>query len=87
MNVIDQLNCASHEDVQRLAFRILDGIQNEAGGKQVAASGLLFLLICQRFKADPRDALDKAQKILLDALSVGRGEQVRAIKQYLKEEL
>ena len=86
MNLIDQLNFASHEDVQRLAFNILDRIQNEPGGQQLAASGLFFLLICERFKVSPREVLYKSSSVLLDALSNGTGEQTRAMQMYLREE-
>lgn len=86
-NAIDQLNMVTAEQAQRTAFRVLDQLQDIPAGEQIAAMSLMFLLLCQRHQQNPRDVLDKGSKILLDAFTEGRGEYIRALRNYLKEEL
>lgn len=86
-NAIDQLNMVTAEQAQRTAFRILDQLQDMQPGHQVAALSLMFLLVCERHHQSPRDVLHKGSKILLDAFTEGRGEYIRALRNYLKEEL
>jgi len=87
MNLIDQINFSSTEDAQVTVFKIISAIQNDRPGQQVAAAGMLFLLLCEKYKAKPRDVLDKAAHILYNAFSEGRGEHIRATKMYLEKEL
>lgn len=87
MNILDQLNMTTVDEGQRVAFRALDVVQTEKPGPQVVGIAILFLLLCTRFKQDPRQVLDKAGRVLYDSLSIGKGEQTRAIKTYLEKEL
>lgn len=86
-NATDQLNMVTSDSAQRVAFRVLDQLQDVPAGTQLAALSLMFLLMCQRYQQNPRDVLDKGSKILLDAFTEGRGEYIRALRNYLKEEL
>lgn len=86
-NATDQLNMVNSEQAQRTAFVVLDILQDRPAGEQIAALSLMFLLLCERHHQNPRDVLDKGSKILLDAFTHGRGEYIRALRDYLKEEL
>jgi len=84
---MDQLNFCSTQEAQRVAFKIINVLQNEPEGKQVAGAALLFLLLCERFKQSPRDVLNKSARMLYDAFSEGTGEHARAMQTYLLKEL
>lgn len=85
-NTTDQLNMVTSEEGQRAAFAILDRLQESPQGVQLAALSMMFLLMCERLKQDPRDVLSKGSAVLLDAFTEGRGEYIRAIREYLKGE-
>ncbi len=87
MNALDQINSVSVEEGQRVAFRVVDVIQTEKPGHQVIGTAMLFLMLCSRFKQDPRQVLDKASHVLYDSFSEGTGEKVRALKTYMELEL
>lgn len=87
-SISDQLNFASSDATQQAAFQLLDLIQGvQPKGLQLSAVAFMFLMMCERYGQDPRDVLDKTHRQLTDSLSVGRGEYVRAIREYLKGEL
>lgn len=85
-NALDQLGFVTAAATQQVAFKALDALQGSLAGQQAAATAMLFLLVCQRYRLDPREVLWKGERVLRDALTEGRGEYVRAIKTYLKEE-
>lgn len=85
--MLDQLNMITSEKAQQVAFQVVNSLQSEKPGHQVAAVAITFLLMCERYSVDPRDILDKTKRITYDALSEGRGEYIRAIKHYVQEEL
>ena len=87
MNTIDQINSVSFTKAQEAAFAVIDALQRFNAGEQVAGSSLVFHLLCERFKQNPRDVLIKGQQVLQDTLSFGHGEHTRAIKAYLNKEL
>ena len=87
MNTIDQLNAVSSQAAQEAAFVVIDRLQSYNSGEQIAGAALVFLMLCERFKQDPREVLLKGSAVLLDTLSYGTGEQTRAIKTYLNKEL
>ena len=83
----DQLNMLTSAQAQQVAFKVINAVQSEPPGHQVAAVAITFLMMCERYKADPRDVLDKVSRIAYDAFSEGRGEYIRAIQNYIREEL
>lgn len=88
MNVIDQLNMVTADDSQRVAFALLDAMQGiQPKGLQLSGTAIMFLLMCEQSGIDPREVLNKASRILFDAFNEGRGEHVRAIQNYLRNEL
>lgn len=87
-SILDQLNFASADSSQRVAFALLDAMQGiEPKGLQLSGTALMFLLMCEKSKLDPRDVLDKASHILHRAFIEGRADHIRAIQTYLDKEL
>jgi hypothetical protein len=72
---------------QLVAFKLLEGLQNVTPGDELVGVSMLYLMLCERYKQRPRDVLDTASHILYDSLSVGKGEQTRAIKMFMNMEL
>jgi len=87
LNVLDQINSTTVVKGQIVAFKTLEGIQSETGGNQLIGVSMLFLMLCERLKQNPRDVLDKASHVLYDSLSVGTGEHTRAIKLFMNMEI
>jgi hypothetical protein len=88
MNVIDQLNMVTAQQSQQVAFALLDSMQGiQPKGLQLSGTAMMFLLMCEQSKIDPRQVLDKASRVLHDTFTEGTGGYVKAIQQYLKEEL
>ena len=85
--MLDQLNMIKSEKAQQVAFKVIDALQSEQHGHQVAAVAMVFLMMCKRYNVRPIDVLDKTGRITYDAFSEGRGEYARAIKNYMQEEL
>jgi hypothetical protein len=80
----DQLNSVSVRKAQHAAFRILDQMQDLPPAEQVAGAAMMFSLLCKHFNVDPREAHAQADRRIADAL---KDPQLRAIKQYLREDL
>ena len=87
MNTIDQLNAVSYTAAQAAAFKVIDALQNFNAGEQVAGAALVFHLLCEKYKQNPRDVMVKGHQVLQDALSFGRGEHINAVKAYLNKEI
>ena len=87
MQLNDQINSATVTEGQIIAFKVLEGLQQEKPGKVLVGVAMMFLMLCERFKVKPRDVLDVAHRVLYDSLSIGRGEHTRAIKTYMNMEL
>jgi hypothetical protein len=87
MNITDQINSTTVAKGQMVAFKMLDTLQSEQPGDQVVGAAMMFLMLCERFKQDPREVLRKSSHVLYDSLLVGRGDHTRAIKNYLNMEL
>ena len=68
-------------------FTMLDQVGYRPGaGDVVAASGIGFLLICERFGVDPREVLNTCNRIVTKAEDIDP-EYPRAIRMFLKKEL
>lgn len=83
----DSFHSAAAPATSELAFSLVDAMQGKPEGYQFAAVALLFLLMCRRFDANPGDVLSSTGRRVEDALSIGRGEHIRAIKNYINEEM
>jgi hypothetical protein len=86
MNVRDQISSTNVARGQLAAFKVLEGMQEIPPGDQLVGIAMMFLMLCERHKQDPRDVLSVGSHVLYDSLSVGKGEHTRAIKQYLRLE-
>lgn len=86
MNLIDQLNTAGEAQVSRVAFGVVDRIQDEKPGLQVQAMAVLFLLLCDMYGLDVRRVLERADRVIHDADRKYRPE-IGAIRDYIKGEL
>jgi hypothetical protein len=60
----DHLNMIHRDDVARVAFKAVDLIEREKPAAQLHASALLFLALSERLGADPREVLERAERIL-----------------------
>lgn len=89
MNALDQLNFVGTNEAALITFKIVNAIQQEKPGRQMAGVANLFLLMCERYKLDPREVLNKASRRLYDSFGedAGRGEHIRAMKAYVYGEL
>lgn len=85
MNV-DKLKSMSSQQVQTSAFKLLDRMQRLPQEEQLAAACFMFLLISKKYSLDPRQSMHWAERVFQDSLSLGRGEQARAIINYLEGE-
>ena len=83
----DKLHSISSNRAQVSAFKLLDSMQRMPTEDQASALILAFLLMCKRFDYPPREACELGERLLSDCLSKGRGEQARALINYLKGEL
>ena len=83
----DRLHSISSNKAQISAFKLLDSMQRLPTEEQASALILAFLLMCKRFDYPPREACELGERLLSDCLSKGRGEQIRALQNYMKGEL
>ena len=82
----DKLKSMSSHKVQTSAFKLLDAVQRLPQEEQLAAACFMFLLISKRYSLDPRQSMHWAERVFKDSLSLGKGEQARAIQMYLQNE-
>ena len=83
----DRLHSMGSAQAQTSAFKLLDGLQRLPKHEQVSALILSFLLICKRYDQSPREMCELGERLLADCLTEGRGEQARALINYMKGEL
>ncbi len=83
----DQLYSMTSHSIQTAAFKILDAVQRLPAHEQVGGAALMFLLIMKKYDMGPRQAMHMSEQVFQDCLTEGRGEQIRAIQNYLREEL
>jgi hypothetical protein len=87
LNPLDQINNTTVTKGQLVAFKVLEGLHGEKPGDQLVGIAMMFLMMCERFKQNPRDVLHKSSRVLYDSLSVGKGEHTRAIKTFMNMEM
>jgi hypothetical protein len=87
LNPLDQINNTTVTKGQLVAFKVLDGLHGEKPGDQLVGIAMMFLMMCERFKSDPREVLGISSRVLYDSLSVGKGEHTRAIKTFMNMEM
>lgn len=87
MNLIDQINFIDRGHASETVFKLISAMQNDNPGSQVTAAGMLFLLLCEKYQCKPRDVLDKGARVLYDSFSDSKNAHIRAVKQYIYNEL
>lgn len=87
----DVLASITPQKAAEVSFMAVDAIQGMRPEEQAAGMALLFVMLTRRFKTDPRVLLAQADRRLVDALTPDAnnkpGDVVRALRQYIKEEL
>lgn len=73
-----------HGDVAQGAFKILSALQGKAE-YMIAATGALFLLACERWQVEPRNALTAVAKMLRDARQQDGGGHYDAVRRCLED--
>lgn len=84
----ERLYSARWADVRRTAFGWLDRIQHQRlrPSAAVAGLGVTFILICDRFKLDPRRVLEVADRMIRRADDT-EPQYTRAIREYMRREM
>lgn len=80
----DRLTNVDHGAVASGVMRIVDAFQNERQEVQVASSGILFHLVCERFGLSPRETHTIVGNILNH--SAGRRKEYTAARNYMYHE-
>jgi hypothetical protein len=93
MNLKDSLAMVGKDSAARAAFRALDSLQTLPPAEQVAGAAVLLWLVAARFHIPVSELMTQTERRILDSLSEAvtgmeaPGSTVRAIKQYLQEEV
>lgn len=93
MNLRDALGMVGKDQATRAAFRALDALQNQPPAEQVAGAAVLLWLVAARFRIDIPELMTQTERRITDSLGEALigfeapGSTVRAIKQYLNEEI
>lgn len=89
--ITDALNSVSPHQAGVVAFEALTRLQIHSPADQIAGIALLYAALVKRYRVDPRSALEAADRRLADALdpTINRkpGDQVRALREYMRNEL
>lgn len=82
--VRDHLLNANHHSVAQAVMAIVDTLQHKKAETQIAASGILFLMVCERYGIEPREILNITDNIL--NRHEGRKPEYEAARLYMKHE-
>jgi len=82
----DQLSMLDPAVSALVAFRVIDAVQSDTPATQVGAISTLFLLLCEHYRVDPRDALALGDRLLMDKDHT-RTEHANALREYITREL
>lgn len=86
-NTYLQLINASADRVSEAMFTMIDRLQIFSPGEQVAAAAVLSMLMAERHGIDPVDAFRVGSQIVRASDYHTRGQQFRAARDYLKNEV
>jgi hypothetical protein len=82
-----QLANANADRVSEAMFTLIDRLQIYPPGERVAAAAVLSILMAERFEVDPVDAFHISTNIIKASDYYTRGQQFRAARDYLKNEV
>ncbi|MDO8839671.1 MAG: hypothetical protein Q7V31_12160 [Parvibaculum sp.] len=66
-------------------MQVIDGVQDYQPHEQIVALAATFLLLCERWNTDPRDALRITDRIINHA--EGKRPEFAAVRDYMEGEL
>lgn len=78
---------SDNKKVASAAFSLIDRLQYEKPGVQVAAITVLFTLMCEVFKLSPVQLKEYIDKMVWDRAGQRYLQQFAAMKQYLEEDV
>ena len=70
----------------RVGYGIIDRIQGEKPAVQIASATVVFYQMCQALGLNPREELERIERVIKDARELGFRE-VDAMVEYIKGEL
>jgi hypothetical protein len=73
-------------DLRDCSIRMMMSVQRQKPEQIVAATAVLLLLICRRYRIDVRRVLETTERVLRDAADKHPVE-IRGLKTYMNEEL
>lgn len=73
--------------VQKVCFIIIDAIQHLRKEDHVVSLAVLWLMMCERFDIKPHEVLTVADNIMKETIDQGHRQQLKALKEYMKNEL
>ena len=82
----DRLYDVTPDRLRKSALRMLHRMANRKPEDIVIGISTLFILICQRYRVEPRAVLEVAERILRD-MGDKNPPVLRGMKRYLKEDL
>ena len=82
--VVDRFTNVDAGATAKTLMGVINDIQHATPDTQLAACAVIFLLACDRFRVDPRNALEIASNLIGDR--VGDYTEFRAAKMYMKQE-
>ncbi len=83
---LDRLHRVTPHQLKTYALLSLNLLQRRRPQEIVAAIAAVFILLCRRYKVDPRGVLDTVDTMVRHA-SEEHPVEMRALKRYLREDL
>lgn len=84
----DSINLLEAKEAAQAAFGLIDILQQwEPAGVRFTSSAIVLILMCRHYGLDVCDVLNKSDRMIKDAVATKDGECIRAIEQYLKNEM
>ena len=84
---LDRLNNANRAAVAAAAFRVIERNDTKSPEIQVAAAAVVFLLLCEAFKADPVEAYRAVQNMMHHDQLDGAEQHFETICTFIRHEI
>jgi hypothetical protein len=85
MNTLDVINSMRAADAVQRAYLTATQLQDHRDAQQVAGVALYLNELCRVHRLDPRELLNKADRMAADA-DTNYAVEVRALRQFIREE-
>jgi chorismate mutase len=83
---IDKLYDVTSIGIKNVSIRMLTAAQKEKPEAIVSAIATLLLMVCKRYRIEPREVLDVTTRIIRDAQE-SHPVEMRAMQRFLREDL